>query len=158
MHCKPKAGRTTRWRGKKIKCCLTLGVTRKENSTPTREERHLLGHSMMLISRSKGRSCPHFHCHRTLRRHRKSVSNPNPTQLSTLLQALISRSNMIFVAYSGFHISPFRVCSILRWISIGRWWSSLSTARQGWGKTNKKPLHSLKVTFLYNKIHNSFFS
>lgn len=98
MHCKPKAGRTTRWRGKKKKCCLTLGVTRKENSTPTREERHLLGHSMMLISRSKGRSCPHFHCHRTLRRHRKSVSNPNPTQLSTLLQALIKIKHEIFLS------------------------------------------------------------
>lgn len=75
-------------KGKK-KGCLTFGVTRKENNAPSREERHLLGLSMMLISRSKGRSCPHFHCHRTLRRHRQSVSNPDPTQLRTLLQALI---------------------------------------------------------------------
>ena len=97
-------------------------------------EMHLLGLSMMLISRSKSWSCPHLHCHRTLRRHRKSVSTANPPPSYQHYPKFSSRSSMrrppsSCLAYSGFYISPFRVCSILRWVRIGRGRSSLSTER-----------------------------
>lgn len=93
----------------------------------------------MLISRSKSWSCPHLHCHGTLRRHRKSVFTANPPPSYQHYPKFSSRPSMrcpssSFLAYPGFYISPLRVCSILRWVRIGRGWSSLSTERSIWGK------------------------